>query len=235
MRDDAPAFELSPGRLVKIKTAIKGNKKQKRQVVEPEHVLEDGVATQQSALTVKRINDPSEQREAELIRGRAVNHIESLCTKSDFGHLCPETRVDLLREREREAYAMVDDFNANSRITTIEFHTLFARVPTDEEAVARKFCAEMADLMEGIADAVAEGDAESARDMLKRVESIATDFLPQLAESANATVDLVRTALRRIAKTKDAAAAKQIAEEAVEVAQRQAVLIRRESGAHATE
>ena len=84
---------MVPGILVHLSTNIRGNVRYSAQVIEPEHVLENGQTTKAVTETTRLIADKQEHEAAIKVRSKARSLITSVCIATDYsGLLCREDR-----------------------------------------------------------------------------------------------------------------------------------------------
>ena len=107
---------LRPGRLVGLKTTIRGGVEYRTTMIEEEHLTESG-AEERRWETLCRKADPDEHERAKKARSKARQAIVRPCAPSDFGYLCPEDRVADLEAGLAEARRIADAFNATAQVT----------------------------------------------------------------------------------------------------------------------
>src|SRR5258708_35095515 len=88
--------------------------------------------------TERTITDPAEHEAAIKVRGKASSLIRGVCAHSAFGLLCPEADADKLTSAITEARALIDQFNAQAKLSRVHVYVIAGRVaPDDVEAVQK--------------------------------------------------------------------------------------------------
>jgi hypothetical protein len=197
---------LLPGLLVGLKTKIAGdNVDYAKTVIEEEHVDELGQLIG-AWRTDKTIADAAEFKRATEVRSKARNLVTGVCAKSDFGYLCPESKVDQLEIAIDKAAALCDDFNRTAMITSIEFNTLTGRIATDDVKAIKAIKGELAELLAEMAAGVKNLDPERTRAAANKAKRLGTMLAPEQQKEVQEYIDSVRKLAVEIKKAGDQAA-----------------------------
>lgn len=192
---------LRPGFLVSLKTSIRGNVTYKTRDLEAEHKIEeDGQTTRAKWETERTVKNRAELNRAVKARGEARHAIASVCSRTSFGLLCPESWEKSLREGIAKARAVTDEFNAKSRVTELQVYVIVGRVAQDDVEAVRAINSEVRDLMKEMAVGIKELDPKRVRDAANRARSVGAMLTPEAAERIKTAMDVARAAARKIVK-----------------------------------
>jgi hypothetical protein len=188
---------MVPGILVHLSTNIRGNVRYSAQVIEPEHVLENGQTTKAVTETTRLIADKQEHEAAIKVRSKARSLITSVCIATDYsGLLCREDREDDLRKAEAEAHDLVNAFNASATCTKIRLFINCGRLQADTERTARAINQEIRDLLEDMQN----GLRDMSPDKIREAAGRATQVGKMLSETAQGKVQDAIEAARKVAR-----------------------------------
>lgn len=196
---------LRPGLLVSLKTSTHGNISYKVSEIEPDHLADDGArwATWQ---TDRVIELPAEHEEAQKARSKARSLINSVCSPSSFGLLCPEADREKLTTVMAEAREIVAEFNSRATITRIALFVIVGRVAADDVEAIRAINSEVSDLLTTMEAGLQRLDVETVREAANKARAISAMLSPAAAERAQKAIEVARSAARRIVKAGEAAA-----------------------------
>lgn len=197
---------LRPGLLVSLKTVVEGdNVDYSRTILEAERITASG---EQKARweTEKTVTDPKEHEAAIKVRGRCRSLIVGVCTKSEFGLLCPEDKIADLNIAIAEARTSADIFNRAASLSKVRINILAGRIaPTDVEAV-RAINGEVRDLITQMETGLKNLDVGAVREAANRAKQLGSMLSPEAEERMQNTIDMVRKTARQIVKAGEAAA-----------------------------
>src|ERR1035437_7255647 len=152
-----PSKTLRPGLLVGLKTSITGdNVEYVKTVLEEEHTDEFG-ALVGSWQTDKSVADAAEQEAASKIRSKARGFITSVCARSDFGYLCPESREAQLEAAIKNAQELCAEFNSSARLSQVNFFAITGRIAADDVQAVRAIKSELNGLLETVEPRIKAG------------------------------------------------------------------------------
>ena len=204
---------LRPGLLVSLKTSIRGNVSYKTRDLEKEHQVEDGSARAVWE-TERTVTNKAELNRAIKARGEARHAIASVCSRTSFGLLCPETWEKSLREGIARAREITADFNKRARTTEVEVNVIVGRVAQDDVEAVRAINSEVRDLMREMAAGIKELDVKQVRDAANRARSVGAMLTPEAGERIKEAIATARASARQIVKAGEAAA-KEVDKEAI--------------------
>lgn len=188
------ATTIRPGLLVAVKTSIKGNVTYSKKDLETAK-LENGVDFA-SWETERRIKDAAEQEAATKTIGKARNLIASVCSKTEFGYLCPLIAKTELDAAINEAYALVDAFNVTSKVTKARFGAVTGTIAQDDFQAVRALRREVSELLLDMKQGLENLDVDTVRAAAGR----ATQLGQMLSEEAQVRVALAVKQAREVAK-----------------------------------
>lgn len=164
--------------------------------------------------TARTIKDADEHERATTVRSKARNLVVSVCAKSDFGLLCNEDKAAKLEAAIAEGTRLCDEFNATSKLTTINFYALIGRVSPDDVLAVKAINAEIRELMTMMEKGILNGDIEGARKAASRAKDMAGMLTEGASERVQEAVTLSRKALTKMSKA-GVQAAEELSREAV--------------------
>jgi hypothetical protein len=198
---------LKPGRLISLKTSVDGNVTYDKETIEAEHKMRSG-AVKSSWQTERTIADPAEHKAAQQARMKARGIVVSICAKSAFGLLCPESNIKKLELAIAEARRVVDAFNKKSKITTVSLYVISGRIARDDVEAARAIKAEVREMLTLMQQGLKDRDVEKVRRAANQGRNIGAMLEPAVALVLKGAVDAARKGARKIVKEgEDAAAA----------------------------
>ena len=195
-----PSKTLRPGLLVGLKTSITGdNVEYVKTVLEEEHTDEFG-ALVGSWQTDKTVADAAEQERGSKVRSKARSLITSVCARSDFGYLCPESREADLEAAITKATEICTEFNLSARITEVNFFAITGRIAADDVQAVRAIKGELNDLLETAEASIKGLDVDTARAALTKATKLGMMLAPDAQKGLEETIDLSRAVAIKIAK-----------------------------------
>lgn len=190
---------LRPGLLVSLKTSVTGNVSYSKIDIEPERKLDDG-STYAKWDTEKRVQDAAEHEEAIKTRSKCRSLITGVCSKSNFGLLCPEDKSDVLFARLREAQDLAADFNSRASLTKIEVFIIAGRVAQDDVSAVRAINSEVRDLLSEMERGLQRLDVSVVRDAANRAKSLGSMLSVDAKKRVEEAITVARSAARKIVK-----------------------------------
>ena len=190
---------LRPGLLVSLNTSIKGNIHYQKVDLEGAHVDSNG---EQRARweTTRVITDPDEHEAAVKVRGQIAYLVRSICAKSAFGLLCPESNADKLTEAIRESRVLADEFNAEASLTRVSVNVIFGRIAQDDVEAVKAISEEIRSLMEDMQNGLQQLDVKAVRDACNRARGLDDMLSDEAKGRLDVAVEAARSAARRIVK-----------------------------------
>jgi hypothetical protein len=182
-----------------MSTSIKGNIDYTKTVLEEEHIDEAGQLVG-SWQTDKVVYDAAEQEAAVKVRSKARGFITSVCAKSDFGYLCPESREADLEAAIKKAIDVCADFNFGARITEVNFFAITGRISTDDVQAVRAIKGELNGLLETMETSIKALDVEGVRAAANKAKKLGTMLSEDGQKSLEGAIDVARAVARKIAK-----------------------------------
>ncbi len=190
---------LRPGLLVSLNTTLTGNVKHFRNPIEAEHIVDDG--SQKARWETERvIYDPVEHELGVKLRNKARSTISSVCAKSAFGLLCPETKADELEQAIKDARKTADEFNATAKLSRIGVYAITGRIAQDDVEATRAINSELRGLLQTMEKGVANMDVAVIREAANKAKGIGSMLTPQASASVRMAIDAARSAARKIVK-----------------------------------
>lgn len=201
-----PSKTLRPGLLVGLSTSIKGdNVDYTKVVLEEEHVDEFGVLVS-SWQTDKTVADAAEFERATKVRSKARSLVTSVCAKSDFGYLCPESREADLETAIKQAQVLCDEFNLTARITEVNFFTITGRIAADDVQAVRAIKSELNGLIETMDAGIKGLDVDAVRAAANKAKKLGTMLAPDAQKRLQETIDQYRAVAVKVVKAGEQAA-----------------------------
>lgn len=191
---------LRPGLLVGLKTSIKGNVKYNKKDLGTH--LEG--ATERARWEQERTTkDAAEQAAAVEVRSKARRFIEAVCSRTDFGLLCPKIAKPDLDKAIVEARAVCAAFNATSKFTKVRFGAVTGTIAQDDLQAARELRKEISELLGDMKEGLEQLDLETVRNAATRAKQLGQLLTPEAATRVQMAVDQARALARKIAKAGD--------------------------------
>jgi len=196
---------LRPGLLVSVKTALHGNVTYNKRMLESEHRVDDGAAKARWE-TERTIANPEEHERAKEARSKASYVVRSLCAKSAFGLLCPESKSEELAAAVEQARKIADEFNKSAELTQVSVYVITGRIAADDVEAVRAINSEVRELLEEMRNGVAQLDVDSIRDAANRARQLGSMLSPEAEARVRIAIDTAREAARKIVKAGEQAA-----------------------------
>ena len=196
---------LLPGLLVHVSTSIKGNVSYDKS--EETVTNENGVEIS-NWTTERTIIDPAEQKRATEVKSKARNLVVSVCVPTEHGLLCPTAKRDVLDRSFDEARALVAEFNATARTTTLKFNALAGFIAEDDVAAVKAINGEIRGLLEDMQEGIAGLDVERVREAAARAKKIGNMLAPEMQARINDAVKAVRGMAKEMVEAGEQAATK---------------------------
>jgi hypothetical protein len=196
---------IRPGRLVGLKTTIRGGVEYRTTVVEEEHRTENG-AEVSKWLTEKLKADPAEHDRANVARSAARTAIVRTCVPSDFGYLCPEDRVADLEAGVAEARRIAEAFNATAQVSHLSVNVITGRILPDDQEAVKAINSELSSLLFQMERGIQRIDVKMIRDAADQARRIGGMLSPDANERVQKAVEIARLQARELVKAGEAAA-----------------------------
>ena len=196
---------LRPGFLVSLKTSVSGNVSYDRKIVESDHTTEAGERRAKWE-TERTVRDPKEHERATEARGKACSRIRSICAKSAFGLLCPESASDELETAIAEARKIADEFNSTAALTRVSIFVMTGRIAPDDVEAVKAINSEITDLLSEMKEGVADLDVKRIRDAASKAKQLGSMLTVDAAARIQVAVEAARSAARKIVKAGEEAA-----------------------------
>lgn len=196
---------LRPGLLVSLKTSVVGNVKYAKEVIESEHLTEEGAQLTRWE-TLRTIVDPAEHRAACKVRDKAGSIIRGVCVHSAFGLLCSEAGVDNLERALVDARKVADDFNGIAKLTRVHVYAMMGRIAPDDVEAVRAINSEVRDLLADMERGLSNLDVKVVREAAGRAKQIGLMLSPAAADRIKVAIDAARSSARKIVKAAEQAA-----------------------------
>ena len=190
---------LRPGLLVSLKSSVTGNVSYQRRDIESAHRTADGKA-QAKWETERTITDPVEHEAASRARTKARVTITRVCATSAFGLLCPETAEEELEKAIAEARKIVDDFNAEAKLSRIGIYVITGRIAADDVEAVRAINSEVRDLLQDMESGLTNLDVKAVREAASKARSIGSMLSPDAAARIQIAIDAARNSAKQIVK-----------------------------------
>lgn len=196
---------LRPGLLVGLKTKITGNVDYTKTEIVEEHVTESGQLIG-SWQTDKVVFDAAEQEAAVKVRTKARGFIMSVCARSEFGLLCPESKEAELNTAIKNAIDVCDEFNLTARITEISFYAITGRIAADDVAAVRAINSEVRSLLEEMESGIKRLDVKAVRDAADKAKKLGQMLAPEAQARIQGAILAARETAKKMIKAGDQAA-----------------------------
>jgi len=205
MTTNIPASNtLRPGLLVALNTSVKGNVFYVKNTLEAEHETEGGLKAKWE--TERTITDAAEFERASQVRSKARALVTSVCTKTAFGLLCPETGAPDLDRAADEARKLCEDFNREAKLTRVHCFVLTGRVASDDVKAVQAISGEVRDLIADMKEGLEALDVEKIRKSANELKQIGNMLSPEAQVRIELAVKAVREQARKIVKAGETAA-----------------------------
>lgn len=198
-------YTLRPGLLVGMSTSLHGNVRYQVEEIKAASVTSAGTLESEWN-TRKTVIDPAEHEAAIKERTKIRGLILSVCSRSEFGLLCPNNKQDELREAISEARELSDKFNRRAKTTHIRFNVICGRIAQDDVETVRAITGEVRSLMEAMQDGVKSLDVKTIRDAANKAKQVGEMLSPEAAKRLEVAITVARQSARKIAKAGDVAA-----------------------------
>jgi hypothetical protein len=199
---------LKPGLLVAMRTAIGGdNVRYLKEIIRPRTKAEGDSGYVEAWKTEKSVADSREYEAAKVARSKVCSLVTSVCSRTSFGHLCPQDRADALEEKIAEARALVEDFNRSAKVTNVAFNFVIGRVAADDQEAVAAVRAELGDLLIEMRAGISGVDIDGIRRAAKRARNVSQMLEPGMQERVGEAVAVARKAASKLAKAGEEAAA----------------------------
>lgn len=189
---------LRPGILVSLSTHLYGGVQ--RDVVERDSKVEDDGARVERRETVTTTEDPEEYARGIKVRSKIGSLIRAVCTKSNFGLLCPMAKEAALDEAVKEAHALENAFNSAAKLSRVSFYIMKGYVAESDTEAARAIASEIRGLLETMQEGVSEGDVKKIRDAANDAKDIGKMLDEEAGKKVAAAIEEARKAAREIVK-----------------------------------
>lgn len=197
-------LKLKPGILVAAATGVVGGVEYLRS----NRTVDRDDRTETVEWETRRVTaDAEEHRLANKTRQTARTLIGSVCAYTPFGAMiCPGDREADLDEKIAEAEALVDEFNASSKFSTIKLSIMRARIAADDAEAIESIRREISFLLTQLDGSVADGDVKSIRDVADRATQlrklVADDAVEDslLGEAVKAARKVASDVVKRVEK-----------------------------------
>lgn len=195
---------IRPGLMVRLATKIEGNVTYSKEDIAH---YESGGSDVAEWRTQRIIRDAEELEAAKVARGKASTLVRGVCVKSEFmGLLCPVANKDKLAEAITGAREVVAAFNAVSRLTRVRVYVATGEMQNDEIEAARAIKAEMAGLIDAMAEGVKTMNPEAIRDAANKARDVGRMLSEDVAKNVKTAIETARKVAREIIKAGDVAA-----------------------------
>jgi hypothetical protein len=155
--------------------------------------------------TRKTVADIEEQERAIKQRTKIRGLILTICTKSESGLLCPNSREAELRAAVVEARELADKFNANATTTHIEFRVICGRIAQDDVETVRAITSEVRSLMEDMQRGVKALDVKTIRAAAAQLMEVGKILSPEAKGRLEIAVKAARATATKMAKAGEVA------------------------------
>lgn len=196
---------LRPGLLVSLKTSVTGGVSYQKEVIEAEHITDEGV--QKAAWQTQRtITDPEEHENAVKARSKARAKIRSVCADSAFGLLCPESDADKLEAAIAAAREIADGFNEVAKLTRVTVYVITGRIAPDDVEAVKAINSEVKDLLNAMSAGIENLDVKKVREAASRAKEVGAMLSADAQARVQIAVDAARAAAKKIVASGEQAA-----------------------------
>lgn len=196
---------LRPGLLVSLKTSVSGNVAYDKQVIESDHLTEDGKRLAKWE-TQRVISDPEEHEAALKARSRALTMIRGICSRSAFGLLCPEIDAEKLERAVARAREITEEFNASAKLTRISVYVITGRIAPDDVEAVKAINSEVRELLSDMEGGLRRLDVDAVREAANKARNIGAMLSPDAQARINTAIQVARDAARRMVRAGEQAA-----------------------------
>lgn len=197
---------LRPGLLVSLRTSIKGNVRYFTTELEKEHITEAGEERARWE-TERTVRDPEEQKRALKARSLARSAVQTVCSHSDFGLLCLQENRAKLDAAITKAEDIAREFNLTAEVSRLNVNVIIGEVAADDARAIRSINQEMRDLMDTMAQGLANLDVETVRNAANKAKSVGKMLEPNAKANVERALTIARQAAREIVKAGETGAA----------------------------
>lgn len=190
---------LRPGLLVSLKTSIRGGVAYKRVDLEPEHATPDGAAEARWE-TTRTVEDPEEHERAVKARGKCRSIVTAICSASEFGLLCPQSKERDLDAAVAASRLLADEFNRSATRCRIEVYTLVGRVASDDAEAARAIGSEVRELLDAMESGIRAADPTAIREAARRAKALGAMLTEEASGRVSTAIEQAREAARAIVR-----------------------------------
>lgn len=199
---------LRPGLLVSVRTSIKGNCSYAVTELEGEHMLANGMTSQARWETLKTVKDKDEHERASQARSKCRSVISAVCSQSaHHGLLCLQENRDKLEAACQEADRIVREFNSSAEVSALVVSVVVGEIAPDDVRAIRSINNELRELIDGMAQGLAELNVDKIRDAANRAKSMTGMLEANAKESVQRAIDVARKTAREIVKAAETGAA----------------------------
>ena len=196
---------LRPGLLVNVHTSISGGIQYQTNTIDFETVDANGELRAKWE-TEKVIFDAAEFERAVKLRARARNLIARVCSKSDFGLLCPKVNEPALKSAVIEARALADEFNITAKHSRSSVDVMTGEVSQSDAEAVRSINGEISRLFQYMEDGIKALDPVSIREAANRAKQLAQMLNADANARIQVAIDAARDAAKQIVKAGEQAA-----------------------------
>lgn len=190
---------IRPGYLVSLKTSLIGNISYHKQVLEREHIVEDG--SEQARWETKRvIGDRAEHDRGWKAQAEARAKVSRVCTNTAFGLLCPEERNGELQTAIAEAKQIAADFNSTARLSRINVYVIVGKIAPEQFDVVSAMAAEALELLSEMQGGITSRSAQTIRTAANELRRLSDMFSENGRDRLKEAIDAGREAARKIVK-----------------------------------
>lgn len=194
---------LQPGLLVSLNTRMTGNVKY---TVVPLEDTKEGGTSKARWETERVISDVDEHAAATKARSKARQIVSSICSKSSFGLLCPESKADILTAAIADARAVAEAFNATAKLTRVSINVIAGRIAADDVEAIRAINSEVRSLIDDMMTGVKNLDPAAIREAAGAARDIGKMLNATEQERLQTAIDAVRGQARAFVKAGETAA-----------------------------
>lgn len=188
---------ITPGYLVNLRTVIKGGVEYE---TTQEGVMRDGRTEEKAWRTLRRVEDVPELEAAVESRNKAGNMIRAKCIPTPFGLLCPESRIDELRETITKSRAVANEHNRKAKHTQIDVYVLMGKIAATDNEAARAILSDIRDARDEMMKGIKGADVAAVRKAALRAKQLAKMLTPKQGDMISATITAAREAAKEIVK-----------------------------------
>lgn len=196
---------LRPGLLVSMRTSITGNVHYQRHDIEKDVLDEDG-QLRASWETTRTVTDPVEHEAAAKVRGKAQSLVRSVCSKSEFGLLCPAERADELKAAVTAARVLASQFNEGAEHSWVTVSVIFGRIAQDDVEAVEAISTELRELMADMERGLSNLDVKTVREACNKAVGMGQMLSVDAKGRLDVAIKSARSAARRIVKAGEAVA-----------------------------